>query len=124
MGSVTFRRFEDIDAWRTARKLNAETSRITKQGSLERDYGLKDQLQRAAASVMANIAEGFCHKSDKEFARYLLTAKASALEFQSHLYVAIDRESLSPEQFKILYGQAQTCTRQLSRLISYLLKRK
>jgi len=52
-------RFEDIEAWKAARELSQEVYKITAQGQFTRDYGLRDQIQRAAISIMANIAEGF-----------------------------------------------------------------
>lgn len=119
---MTFRRFEDIDAWRTARDLNIRISRLANQGKFDRDFALKNQILRALASIMANIAEGLSCKSDKEFARFLITAKRSALEAQSHFYVALDRKYFSDQEFQTAYLQAQRCAKQLSGLISYLLK--
>ncbi len=69
---------------------------------------------------MANIAEGLSHRSDREFARYLVTAKASLNEVQSHLYVALDQCYLDEEGFRRLYLLAQTGSKQLAGLISHL----
>jgi four helix bundle protein len=52
-------RFEDLIAWQKARSLTKQVYTVTSQGSFSRDYGLKDQIRRAAVSVMSNIAEGF-----------------------------------------------------------------
>jgi four helix bundle protein len=84
------KRFEDIHAWREARRLTQIIYRISASGSLAKDFGLRDQLRRAAASTMANIAEGFDCDSKLEFARFLGIARRSAVEVQSLLYVAID----------------------------------
>ncbi len=62
--------FEDIHAWQEARKLSQQIYRLTQNGKFSKDYGLRDQIQRAAVSVMANIAEGFDCESKIEFARY------------------------------------------------------
>ena len=83
-------RFEDIEAWQLARELASEAYSICRSGELERDYGLKNQLSRAAVSVMANIAEGFGRKTNKDFSHFLYMAKSSAYEVMSHLYVAMD----------------------------------
>src|SRR5206468_174602 len=79
----------------SARKLVAAIYRVSKEGEFARDFGLRNQIRRAALSVMANIAEGFSYRSDKEFAKFLLIAKASALEVQSHLYAALDQGYLT-----------------------------
>ncbi len=52
-------RFEDLIAWQKARKLTKEIYQITREGSFARDFGLSGQIQRAAVSIMSNIAEGF-----------------------------------------------------------------
>lgn len=64
------------------------------------------QMRRASISIMANIAEGFMRRSDKEFVQYLYTAMSSAAEVQSHLYVALDAHYVSEDQCKALYDQA------------------
>ncbi|TMJ10847.1 MAG: four helix bundle protein [Bacillati bacterium ANGP1] len=121
---MTFRSFEEISAWQSARKLVAAIYRVSKEGEFARDFGLRNQIRRAALSVMANIAEGFSYRSDKEFAKFLLIAKASALEVQSHLYAALDQGYLTEIEFRHLYSLAAGCAKQLSSLISFLLKRQ
>lgn len=96
-------RFEDIEAWKEARKLTQEVYRTTKAGGFNRDPGLRDQLRRASVSSMANIAEGFDGGSSREFQRFLLYALRSSSEVQSHLYVALDQGYLSNDAFKKLY---------------------
>ncbi len=66
------KKFEDIVAWQEARKLVADIYKLTSSGALAKDYGLRDQLQRAAVSTMTNIAEGFDCESKIEFARFLV----------------------------------------------------
>jgi len=78
-------RFEDIRAWQEARILTQQIYGLTRTGQLSKDYGLRDQIQRAAVSVMANIAEGFDCDSHKEFARFLGIARRSAVEVRSLL---------------------------------------
>ncbi|HYE64076.1 MAG TPA: four helix bundle protein, partial [Pyrinomonadaceae bacterium] len=89
---ATFKRFEDIQAWQKARDVTRMIYEITAEGRFARDYGLRDQVQRASVSIMANIAEGFGRHSDKEFANFLNMAHGSVSEVQSHLYVALDLE--------------------------------
>jgi four helix bundle protein len=84
------KRFEDIIAWQEARKLVREIYKVTNEGAFARDFGLRDQIQRAAVSVMTNIAEGFDCDSRAEFARFLGFSRRSAVEVQSLLYAALD----------------------------------
>lgn len=121
---MTFRNFEEIDAWQTARKIVAAIYRISKGRSFGRDFALRDQIRRAAVSIMANIAEGFSRRSGKEFVQFLFAAKASAAEVQSHLYVALDQAYLNAGEFKDLYTQTEISAKQVSGLISYLLGHK
>lgn len=100
------KRFEDILAWQEARKLVREIYGITREGALAKDFGLGDQIQRAAVSVMTNIAEGFDCESHVEFARFLGISRRSAIEVQSLLYAALDIGYLTEETFKAEYQQA------------------
>jgi four helix bundle protein len=100
-------RFEDIQAWQEARKLVQEIYLLTRAGSFSRDYGMRDQIQRAAVSVMANIAEGFDCNSNIEFARFLGFARRSTVEVQSLLYTALDVGYITEEVFKANYAQAE-----------------
>jgi len=113
-------KFEDIIAWQKARVLTSEIYKCTRAGQFERDYGLKDQIQRASVSTMANVAEGFERGGDKEFLQFLSTSKGSCGEVKSHLYVALDQEYLTPASFDRLYGQASEVGRLLSGFMTYL----
>jgi four helix bundle protein len=103
---MAIERFEEIEAWRAARNLTQEIYRATAQAGFGRDYGLRDQVQRAAVSVMANIAEGFDSQSSQAFIPFLGYALRSATEVQSHLYVALDQKYISQDEFSALYEQA------------------
>ena len=99
----TFRSFEDIQAWQKARQATIMVYEITASGNFSRDFGLRDQIRRASVSIMANIAEGFGRRSDKEFANFLNMAHGSVSEVQSHLYVALDLKYIDQVSFKKLY---------------------
>ena len=116
----TITRFEEIEAWQTARELTKMIYSITEEGRISKDFELKDQLRRAAVSVMSNIAEGFESNTQALFIRYLGIAKASAGEVRSQLYVAHDVGFLTEQQFSSLFQTAEKTSRQLSRFISYL----
>jgi len=100
-------RFEDIQAWQEARKLVTMIYRLTNSGTLAKDFGLRDQIQRAAVSSMTNIAERFDCESKAEFARFLGIARRSAVEVQSLLYTAFDIEYINQTQLKEHYEQAR-----------------
>ena len=76
-----------------------------------RDFGLKDQLQRAAVSVGSNIAEGFARSGNKEFSRFLWIVKGSAAEVQSQAYTAKDIGYFSDAQFLKVYDKAESCSK-------------
>ncbi len=101
------KRFEDILAWQEARKLVREIYGITREGTFAKDFGLRDQIQRAAVSAMTNVAEGFDCESHVEFARFLGISRRSALEVQSLLYAALDIGYITEEIFKREYAQAE-----------------
>jgi len=84
-------RFEDIIAWQKARELTRQVYGFSKAGEFARDFGLRDQIQRASISTMANIAKGFERGGDKEFIQLLSHSKGSSGEMKSHLYVALDQ---------------------------------
>ena len=107
MASIT--KFEDLIAWQESRKLVKMIYRLTINGPFSKDFGLRDQIQRASVSVMTNIAEGFDCESTAEFARFLGIARRSAVEVQSLLYAALDVEHINQDDFKTFYEQAQKC---------------
>ena len=120
---MKIKRFEDIESWQVARKLTVSIYALSQSSSLGKEFGLRDQLQRAAVSIMANIAEGFDSRSDAEFVRFLNYAYRSATEVQSHLYVARDQEYLDEDTFAGVYDQATTVKKLLNGFIHYLSKR-
>lgn len=117
---ATIRRFEDVQAWQKARELVQEIYRIGIDGRLSKDFGLKDQLCRAAVSSMSNIAEGFARNSDKDFAHFLDIARGSLLEVQSLLYVAMDVGYITQATFERLYEKSTETVLLIGSFASYL----
>lgn len=113
-------RFEDIEAWKTARQLTNMVYALTNLPALNRDFGLRDQIRRASISVMSNIAEGFESRTDIQFINFLGIARASAGELRAQLYIALDQNYITNEQFEEAFTLAQTCSRQISNFIKYL----
>jgi four helix bundle protein len=100
-------RFEELIAWQKARSLTSSIYEITRQGGFAHDFGLSSQIQRAAVSIMSNVAEGYEGNSPAEFHQFLSTAKASCAELRSQLYVALDGGYLPHERFTQLIQQAE-----------------
>ena len=117
-------RFEELECWQEARNLTGAVYRATKNEGFKRDLRLSGQIQAASASVMANIAEGFVRRSNKEFVPFLFIGMSSAAEVQSHLYVALDQGYVDQKQFDQVYEQADKTARIISGLITYLRTRE
>lgn len=116
----TITRFEDINAWQTSRELTRMVYALTEQGKFAKDFGLRNQIQRASVSVMSNIAEGFESRTQAQIPEYLGRSKASAGEVRCQLYVALDLGYLSGEQFKKVFDLADKSSRQIARFMDYL----
>ncbi|MFA6100329.1 MAG: four helix bundle protein [Patescibacteria group bacterium] len=110
-------KFEDILAWKLSRELVGQVYSNLKGC---RDYGFKDQIQRACISIMNNIAEGFDRKGDREFLRFLKIAKGSCAEVRSMLYVAEDIGYLPSNKVKELYLLSLRINQLIIHLIKYL----
>ena len=107
--------FEDIIAWQKAKSLTLQLYLALKAS---RDFSYRDQILRAATSIMNNIAEGFERKGDREFRRFLSIAKGSCGEVRSMLYLGYELEYYSKEQFEDFYHS----TTEISRLLAGLMK--
>ena len=106
-------RFEDLDVWKVARELNNVVYGLSKNSGICSNYGFRDQIQRAAVSVMNNIAEGFERGSNKDFTKFLFIARGSAGEVRSMLYLALDQKYITQEQFteahELCVRESQLC---------------
>jgi four helix bundle protein len=100
-------RFEDLVAWQKARVLAQTVYKMTRERTFAKDIGLSNQVQRAAVSIMANIAEGFERNRPGEFHQFLSVAKGSCPEVRSHLYAAHDAGYLEQDRFAELLVQAE-----------------
>lgn len=117
---ATIRRFEEIEAWQIGRELVNAVYALTAVGPFAKDYGLKDQIQRAAVSVCSNIAEGFERCGNKEFANFLWIAKGSAGEVASQLHHAKDVGYISADDFTRLYELTEAIRGKLYNFIQSL----
>ncbi len=113
-------RFEDIEAWKEARALVRMVYEATGKPPFKNDRGLRDQIQRAAMSVMSNIAEGFMRQTNKEFIVFLGYSLRSTAEVQSQLYAALDLHYVDEHTFNLLTEQCSKVAKMLQGFIRYL----
>lgn len=117
---TTAKRFEDLEVWQKAKELTNLIYGFSSLGAFARDFGLRDQMRRAAVSIMSNIAEGFESQTQVIFIQYLARAKGSAGELRAQLYIALDQEYITSEEFKSTTSLVEQCSKQLARFIQYL----
>jgi len=111
----TISTFEDLEIWKEGMRICVKVYEILKDC---KDYGLKDQMQRASVSIPSNIAEGFERQTNKEFIHFLYIAKGSSGELRTQLYIAKELKIINKEDFTNLLSK----TKQLSAMISGLIK--
>src|SRR5262245_5765104 len=118
---MAVKNFEDLNVWKQARQLTQEVYRLTKTEKFLKDFGLRDQIRRAAISVMSNIAEGFERGGNQEFVQFLYVAKASCGEVRSQLYITLDQGyATANDTEKLLQLFRRLSGMMISHLITYL----
>jgi four helix bundle protein len=117
---ATFKTFEEIECWKKARELTRRVYAVTNEPGFARDFGLKDQIRRAAVSIVSNIAEGHDRSGTAEFIHFLSTAKGSASEVRCQLYVAADQGYVKQDIFVELNTLPAETGSMLGGLIRYL----
>ena len=117
---MTINQFEDIEAWQSARTLTKAIYIISNDGLFAKDFGLRDQIRRAAVSIMSNIAEGYGRGGNKEFMQFLSIAKGSVAEVQSQLYIVFDVGYIQQEKFIELSNLAKSTGNLIGGFIRYL----
>jgi four helix bundle protein len=117
---MSIKKFEELRIWQESRELTKFVYKLTSKSIFKSDYGLKDQIQRAAVSVMTNIAEGFERDSNKEFIKFLKYSKGSCGEVRSLLYVALDLDYIGEKEFNENFSRSISIINQTSKFISYL----
>jgi four helix bundle protein len=116
----TIRTIEDIEVWREARKLAGDIYRLTSSGAFARDFGLRDQMQRAGVSIASNIAEGFARDSNVDFRRFLSIARGSVAELKTQMYIALDIGHLDQDTFDAVSSCIDHIGRMISSFMDYL----
>lgn len=113
-------KFEQIESWKLARVFANQIYQVTGTGNFARDFGLRDQVRRAAISILSNIAEGFERSGDNEFLEFLSVAKGSCGEARAQLYIALDQGYISVTQFENLSNTSNNVSQLISGLMKYL----
>ncbi len=113
-------RFEELDVWQRARTLTGAIYALSEVGAFVRDFGLRDQMRRAAVSIMSNIAEGFESRRPGLFIEFLGRAKGSAGELRAQRYIALDCRYLDIDQFRSALQEVETCNKQIAGLMRHL----
>ena len=114
------KRFEELIAWQKARALTKAIFQATKPGEFSKNYSLVSQIQRAAVSIVANIAEGFERDGKNEFRQFLSHAKGSAGEVRSQLYIALDGNFINQTEFDLLSAEARDISKLIGGFMKYL----
>ena len=117
---ATVKRFEDLECWQEARRLVRLIYGFTRKGEFARDFELKPQIVRSSISVMANIAEGFHRKSNKDFMKFLDYSRSSVAETLSHCFVAYDLEYIDENEMQNVKQQCDLLWKKVNRFIAYL----
>jgi four helix bundle protein len=117
---MQIKNFEDLEIWKKSSRLTREVYDLSKEAKFFKDFGLGDQMRRAAVSIMSNIAEGFERSGNQEFSQFLYVAKGSCGEVRSQLYVAVDQGYISANESEGLLISFKRLSSMIGRLINYL----
>lgn len=112
-----YQSFKELVVWQEAKKLAVEVYKLTSDGKISKDYGLKEQIQRSSVSIASNIAEGYERNSNKDFIRFLLIAKGSNAELITQLEIAKDVGYITQDIFTAIENQSNKIGAMLTKLI-------
>ncbi len=113
-------RFEEIVAWQKGMDLCVRIYSISDDGKFAKDYGLRDQIRRAAVSIPSNISEGFERESNNQFIYFLQIAKASSGELRTQITLARRLNYIVEEDFKKLNDEVLEVSKVIGGFITYL----
>ncbi len=112
--------FEDLEVWILSRELTNKIYNVSNDGRFAKDFGLRDQIRRAAVSIMSNIAEGYERGGNQEFIQFLSISKASCGEVRSQLYVAMDQNYVGKAECEQLIDEFKKLSIMINNFIEYL----
>ena len=117
-----FQKFEDLEIWKIAVSIAVDIYALCDCEPLKSDWGMKDQIRRAACSMSDNIAEGFEYNNNPDFIRYLTYAKGSSGEFRNKLIILYQSTKIDEVTFNNLYSKSVEFSSKTKALIAYLKK--
>lgn len=117
---ATITKFEDIEIWQLARKLNKEIYPLLQSLVEKKNYELNKQMERSTGSIMDNVAEGFERDGTREFIQFLAISKGSVGEVKSQLYRALDRQLITEIQFSKFQSDCDLIADKIGKFINYL----
>jgi len=117
-----FVKLEQMDVWKRGCRLAVKIYKITNAGGLERDWGLRDQIRRAAVAIPSNIAEGYERGTPAEFRRFAQIAKGSCGELRTQIYLAQALGYISKSDSSDIIKECMEISAMLQGLIRQLTK--
>mgnify|MGYP002779083601 CR=1 FL=1 len=117
---ASIQKFEDIEAWKSAREVTNLVYEVSSAERFSRDFALVNQIRRASISIVSNIAEGFERSGNKEFLQFLAIAKGSCGEVRAQLYVAFDQEYIDEAKFREIVEKLSETSRLIAGFMKYL----
>jgi len=119
---VMNKEYTDLEVWQECRKLTNHIYEFTKSFPKEEQFGLTNQIRRAAVSVSSNIAEGCGRQTAKDTINFLHISRGSLYELETQCFIALDQNYISKEKFDSIYSLTQSCKRLLNGFINYYRK--
>lgn len=113
-------KIEDIIVWQKAKSLTINIYKASNHGSFAKDFGLRDQIRRAAVSIPSNIAEGFVRGGNREFLQFLSISKGSLFELKTQLIIANEIGYLEDEIFTKISNEIDEVGKMLTSFMNYL----
>ena len=117
---MQIKNFEELEIWKDARALTRAIYQLTRDPKFAKDFGLRDQIRRAAVSVTSNIAEGFERGGNQEFIQFLYVAKGSCGEIRSQLYIVMDQGYVDQKLIDALLMSLKRLSVMIKHLIDHL----
>tara|TARA_R110002050_G_scaffold179118_3_gene312377 strand:- start:11624 stop:11977 length:354 start_codon:yes stop_codon:yes gene_type:complete len=111
--------YTDLDVWKESRKLVSSVYLLTKEFPKDELYGLTSQIRRCTVSIPSNIAEGCGRRTSPDIIQFLHISRGSLFLVETQLYLALDQEYVTKENFTIILNQIYSCKKLLNGFIKY-----
>jgi four helix bundle protein len=110
-------KFQDLRVWQRAKDLAVYIYKLTARGKFSKDFGLRDQIRRAAISVPSNIAEGDDLGTDKQSVRFFYTARGSSAEMLTQAIISQEIGYIDNKEYRYIEEECKAISSMLTRLI-------